>query len=97
MNINFFSREFDPQVLVDAISQMLPASLADGDMFGAIEPFRPVIDGTEFRAQPLTLFKNGQWQSHKELIIGTTSEEMAWVEAVFTSIGIPLPKRLFEV
>ena len=87
----------DPQVLVDAISKILRASLADRDMFGAIEPFRPVIDGTEFRAQPLTLFKNGQWQSHKELIIGTANEEMAWIEALFTSIGFKLPKSLFEV
>ena len=76
---------------------MLPASLAEDDLFGAIEPFRPVIDGTEFTAQPLTLFKNGQWHSHKELIIGTTNEEMAWIEAVFTSIETPMSKKLFEV
>jgi len=71
--------------------------LTEGDLFGAIEPFRPVIDGVEFKAQPLTLFKNGLWQSHKELIIGTTNEEMAWVEAVFDSIGFVLPQFLFEV
>ena len=76
---------------------MLASSLVEGDLFGAIEPFRPVIDGVEFTAQPLTLFKNGLWHSQKELIIGTTHEEMAWVQAVFNSINFPLPKAIFNV
>ena len=72
-------------------------SLRDGDFFGGIEPFRPVIDGTEYKAQPLTLFKNGLWQTHKEVIIGTNQEEMSYVDSVLEGTGLPFPKRLFEV
>ena len=71
--------------------------LLEGDLFGAIEPFRPVIDGIEFTDQPLNLFKTGKWQAHKELMIGTNQEEMAQISAFFESLGIPLPKALFEV
>ena len=76
---------------------MIAGLLKDGDLFGAIEPFRPVIDGEEFKDQPLNLFRNGLWQTHKEVIIGTNQEELAQISAAFESIGIPLPKSLFEV
>ena len=76
---------------------MLINSLIENDLFGAIEPFRPVIDGIEFRAQPLTLFKNGMWQTDKELIIGTAQEEMAYIEALFEKANINLTCRLFKV
>lgn len=76
---------------------MLIDSLREGDLFGAIEPFRPVIDGLEYKGQPLTLFKKGMWQSDKELMIGTVQEEMAYIQAIFENMDLPLPRSLFEV
>ena len=90
-------RTVDPETLTYSRNSVMGNLLIEGDLFGAIEPFRPVIDGIEFMDQPLNLFKNGKWQTHKELMIGTNQEEMAQISAFFEDIGLPLPKAVFEV
>ena len=41
----------------------------------ALETFRPTIDQTEFAKNPLNLFREGNWQTYKELIIGSNIDE----------------------
>lgn len=50
-------------------------------VFEAVEPFRPYIDQDEFTDQPMTLFKDGNWNTHKPFIIGTNREELVKWEA----------------
>ena len=83
--------------MVEAADRVRINSLREGDLFGTIEPFRPIIDGTEYTSQPLTMFKNGEWHTDKEIIIGTTQEEMSYIHALFETSGLPFPKSLFEV
>lgn len=50
------------------------------DPSGMTEPFRPVIEGEEFTDQPLELFRNGKWQTDKEILIGTNIQELETVQ-----------------
>lgn len=45
-------------------------------VFEIVEPFRPYIDQIEFTDQPMTLFKNGKWNTQKPFIVGTNKEEL---------------------
>jgi len=87
----------DAETLTYTRNSVMGKLLLEKDLFGALEPFRPVIDGNEFGDQPLNLFKSGQWQTHKELIVGINQEEMAQISAFFEDLGLPLPKAVFEV
>ena len=62
-----------------------------------MEPFRPIIDGTIITGQVLDLFKKGSWQSDKELIIGTNSEEMEFIDSFFEFLEREASLRLYEV
>ena len=67
------------------------------DIFSFIEPFRPIVDGVIFKDQALNLFRDGLWQSHKELIIGTAIQETQFVVSIFDFLGRGFPLPLFEV
>ena len=62
-----------------------------------MEPFRPIIDGFEIKDQTLTLFKQGRWQSEKQIIIGTNIQEMALVNRAAQTRNISLSSELFKV
>ena len=64
-------------------------------MVGAIEPYRPTVDGVEWTDEPVKLFKQGIWNSEIPVIIGTNNEEMSLVAAVLQNVT--LGKRAFEV
>jgi len=46
-----------------------------GYVLEALETFRPTIDQAEFTKNPLMLFREGNWQTYKELIIGSNVDE----------------------
>ena len=62
------------------------------NIFNVVEPFRPVIDD-EFTEQPLTYFRSGKWQHEKEVIIGTTTQEVAKLHNSITNMNF----KLFQV
>ena len=92
-----FIRNADPEAITYSRNAVIAKLLAERDFFGVFEPFRPVIDGLEYTDQPLALFRDGLWQTHKEVMIGFNEHEMAFVNAFFEDIGLPLPKAVFEV
>lgn len=92
-----FLRSASAESITYSRNTVMAKLILEGDFFGAIEPFRPVIDGTEFTDQPLTLFKTGKWQNHKEFLLGFNQDEMAYISAFFQDLNLPMPKFLFEV
>ena len=73
-------------------------ALKNKDLWGGVEPFRPVIDGVEFTDQPLNLFQNGRWNSEKAVLFGTNEGEMAYVSAAFEYIpNLAILGDVFEV
>lgn len=54
---------------------VMARSFLNKDIWTVVEPFRPVIDGEEYKDQPLNLFRDGMWQKYKSFIIGTNTEE----------------------
>ena len=96
-NSYFHCRSASAEDITYSRNSVIAKLLLEGDLFGAIEPFRPVIDGVEFIDQPLNLFKAGLWQNHKEFLSGFNQDELAHVSAFFQDLGLPLPKILFEV
>ena len=46
-------------------------------------PYRPILDGDEFTHQPLSFFMNEMWKVDKDIIIGTTSDEMAFFKVQY--------------
>lgn len=49
---------------------------------GLVEPFRPIIDGNEFTDHPLHLYRDGKWNSAKDMIVGVATEELATIEFI---------------
>lgn len=49
---------------------------------GFIEPFRPVVDGTEFSDQPIHLYRDGKWNSGKDMIVGVETEELEAIQYI---------------
>jgi len=72
-------RQADPSLIANATNGVIKRALEKDDVWGAIEPYRPVIDGQEFAKQPMELFKAGEWSSNKEIIIGTNSQELVYI------------------
>jgi len=62
---------------VNALGFVKDLALDTLSFFDYFEPYRPVIDGVEFKDQPLNLFRDGKWQKHKQVIIGMNTEEKA--------------------
>ncbi|XP_039274384.2 crystal protein-like [Styela clava] len=73
-------KEASSQKLVNAMMKVMAEEFSSLNFFQFIEPFRPVIDGVEFTKQPIQLFKEGRWQKHKPIMIGTNSQELALLQ-----------------
>lgn len=69
-------RETDPKNLLRGMDKIMADSLLQLHIWDIVEPFRPYIDGYEITDQPLTLFREGKWQTNKPIIIGTNEEEL---------------------
>ena len=67
------------------------------DVLTAVEPFRPVVDGVIFKDQALSLFRDGSWQSHKEMILGTNKDETVFMQTAWDSRGRSMRLQFFEV
>ncbi|CAK8690998.1 unnamed protein product [Clavelina lepadiformis] len=79
-------RSQDAWTITQARDKVMAEALKNKDLWGGVEPFRPVIDGVEFTDQPLNLFQNGIWNSEKAVLFGTNEGEMAYVSAAFEYI-----------
>ena len=84
-------------MVFDLEQRMMVQGFRDRNIFNLVEPFRPIVDGTVIKDQVLASFERGEWHTDKELIIGTTLQEMAGVSTAFQDIGLSFPLRLFEV
>lgn len=71
-------------------------NIAKPDLFGIIEPFRPVIDGIELKENPIQFIQNGGLSGEKEIIIGTDIEEMIYVPAYIPD-RLNITKKRYEV
>lgn len=55
--------------------------------FNFIEPYRPIID-EDIKGQPLDYFRSGNWNTDKEVIIGTNSEEVYFIYSWFDHVDL---------
>lgn len=86
-----------PEAIYDPQNRLRAALIPLGDIFSLVEPYRPIIDGKMFPDQLLNAYRDGNWQSDKEMIIGTTTQEMAYVNSVFDTLKrFKLGRRIFE-
>ena len=83
---NYFTRKTSASTLYKKVEALQKVCLHDGDTFSAIEPFRPIIDGVMFTDQVLNAFRDGEWHKHKELIIGTNTQEAGKINAIFNTL-----------
>lgn len=60
---------------------------------GMIEPLRIILDGEEFNANPLKSFESGNWNLGKQVIMGTTVDEVY----IPTYVPIPIRERFYQV
>ena len=89
------NRNSDPLVIQAAGLDVQIEAFRRRDLWGVVEPFRPVIDEVHLVGQPLKLFMEGRWNKDKEFMVGTTEDEMA--RTYFRFREIPLDWILFEV
>lgn len=81
--------------LLDAMKAVMKMSLVNGDSLTSIEPFRPTAEGgDEFPVQPLEMFRDGKWNTDKEVLMGTNREEMAKISTRY--YNQTLSKMFFE-
>jgi len=91
-----------PEVIYDKQNPLRARLIPQGDIFSLVEPYRPIIDGEMFTDQPINIFRDGLWHTDKELIIGTTTQEMAYVNSVFDTLQsfgqgrLKIGRRIFE-
>ena len=89
------NRNSDPLVIQAAGLDVQIEAFRRRDLWGVVEPFRPVIDEVHLVGQPLKLFMEGRWNKDKEFMLGTTEDELAWAVVGFRNF--PLRWNLFEV
>ena len=65
------------------MSVHFPITEAQLNQVDAEAPYRPILDEDEFTHQPLTFFMNEMWKVDKDIIIGTTSDEMAFIKVKY--------------
>lgn len=58
------------------------------DIWGTIEPFRPIIDDVEYTKQPMDSFRDGDWHTDKGLVIGTNTQELEMIQYYIPFIDI---------
>ncbi|CAK8682117.1 unnamed protein product [Clavelina lepadiformis] len=75
-------RNTPPEELVKVANRIRLRSVANADLYTAVEPFSPVLDGSEFTFDPIQYFENGGWHGNeKNVILGTNIDEMAFISA----------------
>nr|XP_039252764.1 crystal protein-like [Styela clava] len=69
-------------------TQLVQDWTAQEEGFGlyTFETYLPIIDGVEFTDWPMELYRSGNWNSEKDMIIGVTAEE-------FDTIMFSIPKQ----
>lgn len=88
-------RNSDAQAVMGAATNVQVNAFRERDVFGLVEPFRPVIDGVEFTDQPMELFQDGKWNNEKTIMIGSTTDELAQTIKIFE--GHKTSWRLFSL
>nr|XP_039252805.1 acetylcholinesterase-like [Styela clava] len=86
----------DPLDLVNREVPVVIRSLIAGDIMGMSEPYRPVIDGVEFTDQPMSLYRDGKWNSYKSMIMGVNTQELDDIP-YFVPDPVPTGKALFTI
>jgi len=81
-------RSTSPKDIVNARTKVMAMALADSDVLTTIEPYRPITDGAEFTDQALNLFRDGKWQTHKEVLMGTTTQELEDIKTFLSNVII---------
>ncbi|XP_077975514.1 acetylcholinesterase-like [Styela clava] len=98
------------QCLMDATPQQLNAGLVaampmslyeDQDLWSTVEAFRPVLDGVEFTKQPFEMFQEGTWNTEKDLIVGTNTNELEIIQFYIPEQGpggkpIPFTEAMYD-
>lgn len=91
------NRDAPMQDIVDVLPSIMALALVeDKDIFSTVEAFRPVIDGDEYKDQPLALIRDGKWQNYKDLIVGTNTQELETIQ-FYIPKNITISKNIFEV
>ena len=75
------------------LSSVLAPTRYDTAYGSYFETARPMIDGNEFKADPMKLFKSGQWPTNKEIIFGHNNGE----SDIFYLASTNVDKNMFEV
>ena len=88
---NFF-RTISP---VDLMGPHFAVARMQSNHADSEEPYRPVIDGVEFSQQPLEYFSQLRGQLNKDIILGTTSDEMAFIKLMYEEKKVT--KEMFKV
>ncbi|XP_039252767.2 acetylcholinesterase-like [Styela clava] len=69
-----------PQTIVNQTMQVQNSTqYEEGYGLYSSETYLPVIDGVEFEDLPMELYGSGKWNSDKDMIIGVTTEEQAYM------------------
>jgi len=72
-------------------------NIVNRDLYGAISPFRFVLDGDEFTLNPFRFIQEGNCIGTSRLVLmGTNIEEMNNID-VFIPPGLEITKGLFQV
>jgi len=87
-------KDATPEELFLPLQTLTKQFITTNDPWSVVEPFRFVIDGTLVNGQPIELFRDGRWHTHKEVILGSNLNEWAWVDAIFSNQK--MPKEIFE-
>nr|XP_039252462.1 crystal protein-like isoform X1 [Styela clava] len=86
----------EPRAIINRLVPVSGLALLNGDVDTLIEPYRPLIDGVEFTKQPLALFKDGKWNSEKNMIVGVTTEELEDIQ-FYLPENLTVGRSLFTV
>jgi len=70
-------------------------AMVNGDPLSLMELYRPILDGREFTDQPLNLFRRGEWQHHKPVIMGSNTDELYYITSIFNGLGVPMTYNLY--
>ena len=90
-------RNTPPEELVKVANRIRLRSVANADLYTAVEPFSPVLDGSEFTFDPIQYFENGGWHGNeKNVILGTNIDEMAFISAYIPKL-LKISYEKFEV
>jgi len=92
-----FHRNQTPEELVDIGGKIATQNIVMVELYGAIEPFRVVLDGEEFTQNPLEFVQEDNWfGTSKVAIMGNNIEEMNVLAELIPS-WLTLNKLKFQV